>query len=97
MRIFQKLIITLSLLIFSAGCTYYHYPVNAPLNQYDADYGYKPKNSTKSREAGDLLLRVTFSGGGTRAAAFSYGVLEARGIPGCSEGGGSCGCWMRST
>jgi NTE family protein len=47
------------------------------LSRYDPDYGYKPKNSTKSREAGDLLLLVTFSGGGTRAAAFSYGVLEA--------------------
>jgi NTE family protein len=72
-----KLFLILSLLIFSAGCTYYHYPVNAPLNRYDPDYGYKPKNSTKSRDAGDLLLMVTFSGGGTRAAAFSYGVLEA--------------------
>ena len=52
-------------------------PGNAPLDRYDPDFGYKPKNSTKSREAGDLLLLVTFSGGGTRAAAFSYGVLEA--------------------
>lgn len=77
MRILQKLIITLGLLTFSAGCTYYHYPVNAPLEKYDPDFGYKPKNSTKSREANDLVLMLTFSGGGTRAAAFSYGVLEA--------------------
>ena len=77
MRTIKKLFLVLSLLSFSAGCTLYHYPVNAPLSRYDPDYGYKPKNSTKSREAGDLLLLVTFSGGGTRAAAFSYGVLEA--------------------
>jgi NTE family protein len=73
----KKLFWALSLLAFSAGCTYYHYPVNAPLDRYDPDFGYKPKNAAKSREAGDLLLMVTFSDGGTRAAAFSYGVLEA--------------------
>jgi NTE family protein len=77
MKLLQKLMMILILLTFSAGCTYYHYPINAPLNRYDPDFGYKPKNSTKSREAGDLLLMLTFSGGGTRAAAFSYGVLEA--------------------
>ena len=87
MRILQKLIITLGLLIFSAGCTYYHYPLNAPLEKYDPDFGYKPKNSTKSREAGDLVLMLTFSGGGTRAAAFSYGVLEALRDTRVSRGG----------
>ena len=87
MRVLQKLIITLGLLTFLAGCTYYHYPVNAPLDKYDPDFGYKPKNSTKSREAGDLVLMLTFSGGGTRAAAFSYGVLEALRDTRVSRGG----------
>jgi NTE family protein len=73
----HKLIFSLGLLAFSAGCSLYHYPVNAPLPQYNSDLGYKPKNSVKYREANDLLLLVTFSGGGTRAAAFSYGVVEA--------------------
>ena len=77
MRTLQKLLLVLSLLAFSSGCTLYHYPVNAPLNRYDPDFGYKPKNIAHSREANDLLLLMTFSGGGTRAAAFSYGVLEA--------------------
>ena len=35
----------------------------------------QPKPATTQR-SGDLLLFVAFSGGGTRAAAFSYGVLE---------------------
>ena len=74
---FQKLLLALILLAVSAGCSLYHYPVNAPLNRYDPDFGYKPKNIAQSWEASDLLLLVTFSGGGTRAAAFSYGVLEA--------------------
>jgi NTE family protein len=77
MRRLHKLLLSLSLLAFSSGCTLYHYPVNAPLSQYNPDFGYKPKNAVQSRETNDLLLLMTFSGGGTRAAAFSYGVLEA--------------------
>ena len=45
MRTLEKFFLVLSLLSFSAGCTLYHYPVNAPLSRYDPDYGYKPKNS----------------------------------------------------
>lgn len=74
MRTLQKLLLALSFLAFSSGCTLYHYPVNSPLNRYDPDFGYKPKNIAHSREANDLLLLMTFSGGGTRAAAFSYGI-----------------------
>ena len=37
------------------------------------DYSLEQKASERSSE---LLLLLTFSGGGTRAAAFSYGVLE---------------------
>ena len=96
MRTFQKLLLSLSLLAFSAGCSLYHYPVNAPLNRYDPDFGYKPKNIAQSREASDLLLLVTFSGGGTRAAAFSYGVLEALRDTRVPKEAGSSGCWMRS-
>jgi NTE family protein len=69
---FQKLFLALSLLAFSSGCTLYHYPVSAPLPQYNPDYGYKPKNVAHPPGDNDLLLMVTFSGGGTRAAAFSY-------------------------
>lgn len=61
--------------ILAAGCA--HYPVNQPLSQYDPDYGYRGKNIDSPARKDDLLLMLTFSGGGTRAAAFSYGVLEA--------------------
>jgi NTE family protein len=76
MRTFTMCFLALTLLAFSAGCSQYHYPVNAPLQEYKPDYGYKPKNVARSLGDNNLLLMVTFSGGGTRAASFSYGVLE---------------------
>ena len=60
--------------LWLAGC----YPVNPPLARYDPDGGYRyqrlqepdPKNGEET------LVILTFSGGGTRAAAFAYGVLS---------------------
>lgn len=70
------LLIGLSLLLLS-GCSHFgHYPVNAPLKNYDPGYGYTGKNTGTEGNSEELLLILTFSGGGTRAAAFSYGVLE---------------------
>ncbi len=70
-------LVILTFLALLTGCSHYHYPVNAALKEYKPDYGYKPKNVTRSLGESDLFLLVTFSGGGTRAASFSYGVLEA--------------------
>ncbi|MGD9724696.1 MAG: patatin-like phospholipase family protein, partial [Pirellulales bacterium] len=49
---------------------------NAPLAHYDPDYGYRAGTSVRARALGDVLLLLAFSGGGTRAAALSYGVLQ---------------------
>lgn len=55
-----------------------HYPLNAPLPRSDPDYGYRVSaTSGDTDDSQQLLLIVNFSGGGTRAAAFAYGVLEA--------------------
>lgn len=65
------------LLALTAGCSHFgHYPVNAPLEKYAPGYGYVPRNMGPEGNSEELLLILTFSGGGTRAAAFSYGVLE---------------------
>jgi NTE family protein len=56
------------------GCA--HYPVNQPLKQADPQSGYRGKHLRAPGKSENLLLYLTFSGGGTRAAAFSYGVLE---------------------
>lgn len=65
------------LLALTAGCSHFgHYPINAPLEKYVPGYGYIPRNVGPEGNSEELLLILTFSGGGTRAAAFSYGVLE---------------------
>ena len=62
------------LVILAAGCA--HYPVNQPLQQYDPQVGYRGKNLKDPAKDERILMILSFSGGGTRAAAFSYGVLE---------------------
>lgn len=45
-----------------------------------------------------LFVVVTFSGGGKRAAAFSFGVLEAlRNVKVTTPMANSIRCWMKST
>jgi NTE family protein len=53
-----------------------HYPANRPLEQCDADHGYRFHNLAPSRNSDSLFVILAFSGGGTRAAALSYGVLQ---------------------
>ena len=66
------------LLVLSAmlagGCA--HYPVNAPLTAVKPAAGYRFENVTQTN-TDDTSLVLAFSGGGTRAAALSYGVLQA--------------------
>jgi NTE family protein len=65
------------LLSAAAGCSHFgHYPVNAPLEKFTPGYGYIAQNMGPEGNSEELLLVLSFSGGGTRAAAFSYGVLE---------------------
>ncbi|MCX5851564.1 MAG: patatin-like phospholipase family protein [Deltaproteobacteria bacterium] len=47
------------------------------MDQYDPSYGYRIKSTGREGNSEELLLILSFSGGGTRAASFSYGVLEA--------------------
>jgi len=65
------------LLVVAGGCTHFgHYPVNEPLNKYEPGYGYVGQNVVSPDNSEELLLVLSFSGGGTRAAAFTYGILE---------------------
>jgi NTE family protein len=58
-----------------SGCS--HYPVNTRLTQWDPEAGYRGRNLRDPSSQDHLFLLSAFSGGGTRAAAFAYGVLEA--------------------
>ena len=52
-------------------------PVNPPITQTDPRTGYRfETRQAVSANSKDNLVILAFSGGGTRAAAFSYGVLE---------------------
>ncbi len=51
-------------------------PANVPLEHADPAHGYRPRLPEQFRDTGHVVLTLAFSGGGTRAAAFAYGVME---------------------
>lgn len=73
MRILHTLILGVAFLV-AAGCA--HYPENTRLDHYDGQRGYRFKNLSHVENSDSLQVFLAFSGGGTRAAALSYGVLE---------------------
>ena len=71
-----KTVLGLGLLALLGGCA--TRPVNPPITQTDARAGYRFEVRQPRFEGkyNDTLVILAFSGGGTRAASFSYGVLE---------------------
>ena len=65
----------LALAIAALGCGTY-FPVNKPLPIWDSERGYRAGLHERAQASDQLELMLAFSGGGTRAAAFAYGVLE---------------------
>lgn len=53
------------------------FPPNPPLERYDPQAGYRFERLQNDDNSDELFVIVTFSGGGTRAAALAYGALEA--------------------
>lgn len=51
-------------------------PVNVKLERYDPAHGYRYERLAAGASADGLFVILAFSGGGTRAAAFSFGVME---------------------
>jgi NTE family protein len=69
------LLVTCLVLLLSGCAT--TYPVNPPLPQVEPGTGYEFANvRSESGKGNEVLVLLAFSGGGTRAAAFSYGVLK---------------------
>src|SRR5262249_56043191 len=65
--------VAFSLALFAGGCA--HWPATPPLEKAGAP-GYRTDESPRPGQSDDLLVVLAFSGGGTRAAALGYGVLE---------------------
>lgn len=72
----KPLIVCILATMMFAGCA--SRPINEPITQVDPGAGYRPHLLIPKRQNNDphTLFVLSFSGGGTRAAAFSYGVLE---------------------
>jgi NTE family protein len=59
------------------GCASTHYDINTPLAQTSINSGYRPHVLFDATPDDRFFMLVTFSGGGARAAALGFGVLEA--------------------
>src|SRR5512134_3677679 len=69
-------VVVLPAMLALAGCA--SRPINERITQFDPNTGYRPYLLMPKRVNNDpgTLFFLAFSGGGTRAAALSYGVLE---------------------
>lgn len=72
MRKFYLVIAGAVLLV--TGCA--HYQDNSPLDKFTDKAGYRFENVPGGDNSDSLAVILVFSGGGTRAAALSYGVME---------------------
>jgi len=79
MRVFQQpvgIALAIACLLLSACTTSYSRIANTKAHGMLSPTIETRSSTTAVQRSGDILLFVAFSGGGTRAAAFSYGVLE---------------------
>lgn len=71
---FAKIVSVLLLACMAPGCA--HHRVNAPLALQNPKAGYRFETTPHEGNSDELFVILAFSGGGTRAAALSYGALE---------------------
>jgi NTE family protein len=69
-----KTLLLAALVLAMAGCA--HYPVNPELDKIDLNTGYRYSVVRQMPGPDKPFVILAFSGGGTRAAAFSYGLLK---------------------
>lgn len=74
MHSLSHLLLALLLVATVTGCA--HRRVNPPLNSANPASGYYFNPGSRTNQSDEIIFALAFSGGGTRAAAFAYGVLE---------------------
>ena len=73
-RLRSSIFLTLVSALILGGCA--TRPINPPIAQAGVGEGYRVETRMRRSPDKENLVILAFSGGGTRAAAFSYGVLE---------------------
>jgi NTE family protein len=71
----KRLNAALIALCWFAGLSCAHYPVDESLLHYDPAGGYRFEALQAGKNTDSLFVCLSFSGGGTRAAALAYGVM----------------------
>ncbi|MBM9515201.1 patatin-like phospholipase family protein [Desulfogranum marinum] len=72
----SRIVLCLILLTFASGCASYGIVQNKPSKDAVPATPYSLKTWANSKKTEDTIFFLTFSGGGTRAAAMAYGVLQ---------------------
>lgn len=62
-------------IIVLSGCTTVNKVQNHPINSVEPDQGYRFYSNERTLPGSHMVV-LAFSGGGTRAAALSYGVMQ---------------------
>lgn len=65
-----------ALVLLCVGCSSTHYPINPPLARVDAQTGYRANRAFAAAPGDHIFMHMSVSGGGTRAAALGFGVME---------------------
>lgn len=74
--LWSKIALCCMLLAFVSGCASYGIVHNKPRIDTDTTVPYSVKTWATSKQAEDFVFVMAFSGGGTRAAAMAYGILQ---------------------
>jgi len=74
MRLTARWLLLLGAAALLAACA--GRPINGKLDTFDGTSGYRFDKLSLDGNANDLFVILAFSGGGTRAAAFSFGLME---------------------
>jgi NTE family protein len=77
-RLVGRSILCVLLMVSLSACEYVRPTLNAPLTQWDPQYGYRMPNLTTPEQGNSdsLLIVAAFSGGGTRASTLAFGALR---------------------